>query len=659
MLRNLVTASALVLLLSSCGRERTEVRVPAGTPIVLISIDTLRSDRLPAYGYDGVETPAIDALRRDAILFERAYAHAPLTLPSHVSLLTGLLPTAHGVRDNAGYTLTAAGLPYLPRLLHDAGYAVGGAVSSFLLREETGLADGFDFYDDRVELQAAPGAVGRIRPGAETLAAARSWLSSVAGGAFFFFFHIYEPHTPHRPPEPFASRYASPYDADVAAADQVIGELVAELRQLGVYERALIVLLSDHGEGLGDHGEEEHTILLYRESLQVPLLLKLPSSELGGTTISRPAQLIDVVPTLVDLLGLAAPPGLAGGSLLDLPEDEAGRRIYAETFYPRLHLGWSELTSLIEGRYHYIEGPDPELYDLLADPAETTNLRDRERQVFATLRDAMESLRRPPEPPAESDPETRRALAALGYLASSASPGQGPLPDPKSRLDTLAILDAGLQHYAAGEVEAAVLSFERSVAENPEMLDAWEYLGRSLHQLRQYERAFQAYQEALRLSGGATRLALAASQVLLEGGRPLAALELLRRHADAAPGELRLRFQEVRLLLLLGRAEEALSRADELVERAPDNADALYQRGAVRMGRKELEAAERDFRRTLELASGHVAAMSDLAVLLGVRGRPREALALLRRVVELQPDNVQAARNLAHLEKMLAAGQTR
>ncbi|HTQ80365.1 MAG TPA: sulfatase, partial [Thermoanaerobaculia bacterium] len=273
-----------------------------GAPLILISIDTLRSDHLPAYGYKGVETPAIDALRKDALLCERAYSHYPMTLPSHASILSGLLPTQHGVRDNVGYPLDGERHPTLAHLLKAAGYETGGAVSTYVLRRATGIASGFDFYDDTIEMQGGERLDDLQRPGAETVKRGLNWLRGRTAKPFFFFLHLYEPHAPYTPPEPFRSRYkASPYDGEIATADAVVGDFLSELKRLGIYDRAAIVLLSDHGEGLSDHGERQHGIFLYRETLQVPLLLKLPGSAQAGGRITVPAELIDVAPTLLGL----------------------------------------------------------------------------------------------------------------------------------------------------------------------------------------------------------------------------------------------------------------------------------------------------------------------------------------------------------------------
>ena len=345
-----VAAAAVLACSPSPSPEPRRAGNAVRPPVVLISIDTLRSDRLPAYGYEGVETPAIDRLAGDGVLFERAYSHVNVTLPSHASIFTGLLPSDHGVRDNAGYRLDEA-IPTLAAELDRHGYATGGFVSSYVLRSGTGIGRGFEVYDDGVGFETGR-QLGQIqRAGADTLAAASEWLPGVADEPFFLFLHLYEPHAPYEPPPPFADRYGNPYDGEVAAADAVVGELIRHLEELGVYEDALVVLLSDHGEGLMDHGEMDHLILIYREVLQVPLIVKLPRGERAGERIAANAQLSDVAPAVYSVLGLEPPAGLAGVDLLGLDEELAGappRQIVSESVYPRIHFGWSERQRLSE-----------------------------------------------------------------------------------------------------------------------------------------------------------------------------------------------------------------------------------------------------------------------------------------------------------------------
>src|SRR6266550_3042556 len=263
---------------SACRHEPAALEFP-NAPVVLISVDTLRADHLRAYGYSGVATPNIDALRKDGTLFRNAYATVPMTLPSHATMLTGLLPPEHGVRDNVGFRFDAKGHPTIASILRGTGYATGAFISSYILRGGTGLADAFEFYEDSIE--ARPGArfADYQRPGNVTAALAERWVDQQSRyeKPFFLFFHIYEPHVPYDPPEPFRSRYASsPYDGEVATADAIVGGLLEHLKKSGVYDRAIILFVSDHGEGLGDHGEKQHSILVYRELIHVPMIIKLP-----------------------------------------------------------------------------------------------------------------------------------------------------------------------------------------------------------------------------------------------------------------------------------------------------------------------------------------------------------------------------------------------
>src|SRR2546425_9795091 len=301
-------------LAAGCGPRALPSPQFPGAPVILISVDTLRADHLPAYGYSRVETPNIDTLRRDSMLFESAYSHCPLTLPSHLSMLTGLLPAEHGVRRTLGYRFDGNAHKTLARILRTHGYATGAAVSAYVLRGATGIDDSLDFFDDRVggEVEWTRDLSLLQRRGGETARRALTWVGRVKAGPFFLFLHIYEPHFPYEPPEPFRSRYGATYDGEIAASDAVVGEFLGQLKREGIYDRAMILLVSDHGEGLGDHGEQEHGILLYREVLHVPLLLKLPGSRDGGTRVGEPVGLIDIVPTITALLKLRASPALTG-----------------------------------------------------------------------------------------------------------------------------------------------------------------------------------------------------------------------------------------------------------------------------------------------------------------------------------------------------------
>lgn len=664
--------------LACAGPEPRSKQAWPGAPVVLISIDTLRSDRLPAYGYRAGDTPALDALRADSILFERAYSHAPLTLPAHASVFTGVLPDRHGVRDNLGYDLAPELPPLLSRVLKNAGYATGAAVSAFVLRREAGLADGFDFYDDAVSSRDDVAEVVASRRGPETLEAARPWLSSVADDSFFFFFHLYEPHAPYEAPEPLASRFDSPYDAEVAAADRVVGDLIAELERLGVYDRAVVMLISDHGEGLGDHGEPEHGILLYREILQVPLLLKLPDGFRAGDTVADPVQLVDVYPTIKEIVGLPATENLEGASLLDPDRARQEDEIYAETFYPRLHYGWSELTSLIRGPYQFIDGPRPELYDLVVDPGATRNLVAENRRVAGQMRHALREYDRELRPPGEVDAETRRKLTALGYMSSTVTPGTGPLPNPVDRLPTLEDLWTAQSYRLAGRFEESVAAARRAVEANPLMVDGWEVLGNGLENLGRFAEALEAYTAAIGAAGPTGDLVLAAARMQLELGRLpeglegvlsaerlgvlntrelgragllLAelglveeALELLRRTAtETRPDSI---VSLARVLSEAGRQEEALLQLERVFALEPESARAYETAGLVYLRLADWSRARELSRRALAVDSGRADAWNNLGVAHYFLNQPAEAVEAWREAVDRDPGQFEALFNI-------------
>jgi len=655
--------------------------VPKGTPVILISIDTLRADHLPAYGYKQVETPALDALRSDGILFERAYSTTPLTFPSHSTLLTGVLPAVHGVRDNVGYNLDAAKigsgkLPFLPEILKKGGYATGGAVSAYVLQGKSGIATGFDFYEDGIEFRSGTGLGGLQRPGSETLSVSRPWLESVKDKPFFFFFHIYEPHSPYTPPEPYASRFASKYDGEIATADHIVGELLEELKRLDVYDKALIVLLSDHGEGLGDHGEDEHGVFLYNEAIHVPLLLKLPGAQRGEATTARPVQLLDVAPTVLGLLGLEVPKTMPGVSLL--AENVPPRRIYSETFYPRLHFGWSELFSLIDEAHHYIDSPDPELYDRVRDARETKNVLRDERRVYASLRKELEGYDRALTPPSAVDEESRRAMTALGYIGSGAGQSEGPLPPPRSKIGSLADLREGFRLSAAKDYPAAEAAFRRVIATNPKMVDAWEFLGRTLQRMGRNSEALETFRQGLKISSGSPEIAVAAASLYFDLGQLdeaeaharmaiashpsfvhglLAQIAQQRNHLDEAEREARAATedQSQRVGPLITLAEVLHARKDDrqaldMVRKAeeaynqreakdPDLIRGLNLiRGKILADQGNAAGAEASFRKEIELFPDSVRGYSSLAILYALTGRIAEVSATLKQMVDANPN---------------------
>ncbi len=527
---------AAALLLGGGGCRRGGGFVSAGAPVILISVDTLRADHLPAYGYHGVDTPNLDAFRHDAVLFENAYSQVPLTLPSHTAIMTGLLPPQNGVRDNLGYAL-GPGPATLAGTLKAKGYATGGAVSTIVLSHATGVSRGFDFYEDNIEPTKMSQSISRVqRGGNDTQAILAEWVSGHAGKPFFAFLHLFEPHSPYEPPEPYLSRYKLRYDGEIARADEIVGTFVKFLKTTGVYDRALIVFLSDHGEGLDDHGEDEHGVLIYRESIHVPLMVKFPKSVRHGESVRAAVGLVDVFPTVAEVVGIPVPAGLAGRSLLGAlrpagPKASEPRRVYSETLYPRLHLGWSDLASLEDEHDHYIESPRPELYDLGADPGERNDLAAGLPPAFRSMRAELARMPRPLQPPGNSDPEQMKQLAALGYIsASTADLTAKDLPAPRDHIGAVTELKAGFGALQRGQYADAIAVFGRLLKTEPGMTDVWQMYGEAFLKLGREDEALAALQQAAKLSPLNPQVMMALSDYYLVVGN----YEEARKHAEAA-----------------------------------------------------------------------------------------------------------------------------
>jgi len=406
----ILAVAALGTALAAFGGWRyARASAPVPGPVILISIDTLRADHLPAYGYRAVKTPAIDSLAADGLVFEHAYAHSSQTLPSHAAMLTGRLPFENGVRDDEGTALGADERP-LALMLRERGYATGGVVSSALLRRATGLSRGFDFFDD--ELPAGDGDLApadRRRSGARSEDIAERWLSGLGTTRLFLFLHIDEPRAPRAPS----------YDDAIASADDVVGRFVRYLKAHQLYDQSTILLVSDHGEGLGDHGEQEHGLFLYNEAIHVPFIIKPAAAAAPGRRIADVVQLADIVPTVLDLVRAPVPGKLRGRSLKPLTEGAttlAPTIVYSESRYAKNRFGWSDLVSMTDGRFQYIRAPRPELYNLQKDGRERENLADADsaQKVLEELQGAMKAA--PGSAPdsvtgADDDPKDKPAVA--------------------------------------------------------------------------------------------------------------------------------------------------------------------------------------------------------------------------------------------------------
>jgi arylsulfatase A-like enzyme len=638
--------AVLVLLAAACSRQPV---VDPKAPIIIISIDTLRSDHLPAYGYTKIETPAIDRFRKDAVLFERAYSHCPLTLVSHASVFTGLLPAEHGIRDNLGYNLNPK-VPTIAEFLKSKGYATGGAVSALVLRGETGIKRGFDFWDDSIDFDINALSIGRAqRGGEETRQIAEKWIGEHKAVPFFFFFHIYEPHTPYEPPDPFRSKYGNTYDGEVATADDVVGKFVAYLREQGIYDKATIILMSDHGEGLGDHGEDEHGILLYRETLQVPLIVKFSQSARKGTSVATPVQLIDIYPTIAGAFDAVKSEGV---SLARIAHGEAAgeRDIYSETYYPRLHFGWSDMHSIIAGANHYIHSPRPELYDVVADPAESKNVLLEKRRDYIALRERIQPFIHAATAPAAVDDEQKQQLLALGYVGSSVTTlNDAVLPDPKENIGKANLIGKAFYAFKQQQYPEALRISTDLLRENPNMLDIWSLQTRILERLGRTEEAIGAAKQGLRLDPGSTSLAIAVANLSLHSGH----LDDAESHAKLALKSTPAEAHRVLTEVALERKDWPRARQEALAAGSQNRDAPLSQMllGRVSLGEGKPEEALQYFDRARSaLVASHRRPLPSLSYLRGDAlarlGRGDEAEQAFAAEIKRDPADPQPYKNL-------------
>jgi arylsulfatase A-like enzyme/thioredoxin-like negative regulator of GroEL len=635
------------------GWRYARASAPVSGPIILISVDTLRADRLAAYGYRAGRTPAIDSLARDGIVFERAYSHASLTLPAHASLMSGRLPFDTGVRDNAGFAVKN-GERLLAEILRDRGYATGAVVSSYVLRRDTGIAQGFEFFDDAMPAAADTFAARLYRSGAESERVAENWLGSIGTSRAFLFLHLYEPHGPH---PAIAPDTRDPYDVEVTGADEVIGRLTRYLKAHQLYDQSTIILVSDHGAGLGDHGEQDHGLFVYEEAVRVPLIVK-PAAGLGaGRRIDGIAQHVDLVPTILDLANAPVPDNLRGRSLKGVLEgvdrlDE--RHVYSESMYARYRFGWSELASVTDGRYRYIRAPQEELYDLQRDPAQRDNLAPRDIRKTETLRSALDRIvgtTGSPEARAEVLPEDLERLHALGYVGAgepaAAADGSEPRRDPKEHVEILETYRAAAQAQFAGRLEEAASQYRSVLASEPDDRGAHLFLASTLVRLRRFDEARAHALRAALLTPASDRRQYAAARALL------VRIALARRDGAAARAEARLAaeadpsqpftmYVNARLLLDQGRSEEAAALFEKALAASAESdrpviPDLNYFAGEAFAREDRLVDAERAYLAEIAAAPDHYRARGSLASLYHDTARTGLAAEQLNEMVRLAP----------------------
>ena len=510
--------------------------------VIVVTLDTTRADRMGFLGSKRGLTPNLDAFANQSAVFTCAYSQAPLTPVSHATIFTGTYPQFHQVLDFP--MPLARDLPFAPDILHAHGYHTAAFVGSLAL-DPAGGAPGFDRGFDTYDADFHPRDFHEQdryktveRRGGEVVAHALAWLNGHSQGPFFMWVHLYDPHDPYDPPEPYKTRYAKePYDGEIAYMDSVVGKLFDELKARGLYDGALIAVMADHGESLGAHGEDTHGVFLYDETIHVPLVIKLPHEGEAGERIENRVELVDVLPTLLQEVGVAVPAEVQGKSLLGLIKaggtgnaEDAGvwhdRPAYAESDYPYLAYGWSALQALRTGKYLYVQAPTRELYDQTADPNAEHNLASQSKAVADTLSNQVEAFRQRTSTKREPtkvivDASTREKLASLGYVASNsvsttAASGQG--PDPKDKIATANEIRRINSMFENGRFEDAVQPLQELIAKEPDMAIIYGKLGGTYMKLHEYDKAVPVLSKAVELDPGLSMAQMDLGRSLLRTG---------------------------------------------------------------------------------------------------------------------------------------------
>ena len=678
---------------TACRKERSKHT----TSLLLVTIDTLRADRLGVYGWEKARTPNLDALAASGRYYKEVFTPVPVTLPAHASILTGRLPFQHGIRNNSFYVLPQDE-DTLTEVLKSAGYQTGAIIGAAVLDHRFGLDQGFDLYDDDVG-KGDSGLFIAERSASEVTKLALSWLEDLDGERpFFLWVHYFDPHDPYRPPVRHSLRPQQPtYDDEIAYVDEQIGELIEGLKKSDMWENTLTAVTSDHGEGLGEHGEETHGIFLYDSTLRVPLILSGPGIHPGSSDQDFLLGLTDLFPTLLGSLGLSSSESIEG---FDFLESEPTRdSLYAETFLPNDFYNWSKLVALRSKRWKYIKAPLPELYDLAADPAEVHSIAETGKSQIFAMAKVLESM----YVEGDSDKATEEVpvdllnrIASLGYVGSvtgsrEAIEKRGEfLPDPKKMVHLVTKMDDALASIRERQLDLGIIKLHRILKEDATNFLAAHSLAEALYDAGRNEEAIQGYQRTLELGRETAyyhyRLALlheklnlyqkaaghftrviqrnsTAAQETLERGdslldRGLAreALAYYEAVEKAGVQANRVELSIVGALLEIRQPEKAQLRLEDAIQKDPGNEQlqSLWTKTLNLLGQKQgnqgnLRSAIRFFEKATLSDPSDFESWANLALTYLRAGRSQDALLPLERAIELNPTAVRLINLLGEL----------
>ena len=580
----LILAAALVLIAAALyvivlRPPKVRITREAKLNVLLITLDTTRADRLGCYGYAKAKTPNLDAIARNGILFENAYSQVPLTLPSHASIMTGLYPVAHGVHNNGAYALTPEKTT-LAELLKAEGYKTAAFVSSFSVDSRFGLDQGFDLYDDNFQEGTPYKAINSERKAEQVYQVFSPWFDKLKDEPFFCWLHFFDPHLPYSPPSPYAEQFTDrPYDGEVAYMDFLIGRVMKKIKDRNLLGRTLVVVAGDHGEAFGEKGESGHGVFLYDMTLRVPLLLyaegHLPSQE----KVAARVRLIDVMPTVLDLLKKSVPNGVEGTSLVPyiLKKNKKDLDSYIETHYPQENFGWASLTGLISGARKYIRAPKEELYDLKSDPGETRNLFAADPKQAEDLKTGLDRLIKESLIPGSSSgklaltAEEQARLRSLGYIDYSDKTAKAEGADPKDKIDELKMVQDAEKFEYEGRYQAAAELHEKMLALRPGAASSYVNLALAQARMKKFDDALQTLKRGISKIPNSELLLSRLGYTYLVTGRTQEAMAAMAEALAINPRSIDALTASAMILDDSGRKEEAANYFERALAVEPKN----------------------------------------------------------------------------------------
>jgi arylsulfatase A-like enzyme/Flp pilus assembly protein TadD len=664
-------AAGLVALVG-CRSSKQEQPV-AGTAklrpinVVVVTLDTLRADRLGCYGYKRIETPSLDRFASEGVLFENATAQTPLTPPSHASMFTGQYPNRHKVRNTGGFVLQSSSTT-MAEIFQQQGWDTAAFIGASVLKKLFGFSQGFAVYDDQM-----PKPNDRLareypeRPAADVVNRAVAWLNTQSGKPFFLWVHLFDPHLPLTPPEPFRTKYAGRlYDGEVAYVDRELGRLFEAIGKKSPADKTLIAILSDHGESLGDHGEFTHGVFLYESTMELAFLMKGPGVP-AGLRVKQQARTIDLLPTVLDLLGGRATPETQGVSLVPaFGGKPAGTDYsYAETLYPKMNMGWTELRAVRTNRWKYIRAPKPELYDLEKDRDESSNVIGQHPEEVRKLEDYLKKVAAAGGGVNEkietslADQKTLDALKSLGYL-SGHTPREFQLTgegiDPKDRISTLKLIMVAAGAESGLPLARRIELFRKGLEQDPTNPSLVYHLGGELEKAGRYDEAKKLYLDSIGKGFKSGRLHSRAADLYLREGNKDAAIAEYEKAAQINPSDVESQVNLATAYLEKGRVADSERIFHWILASGEQNAAAYNGLGLIAVQRQEFQAARANFEKAVQIDPDIVEAHMNLGLLYQMAGDIPRARTSFQTFVAKAP-RAQYGEIIAKVKAELAAMQ--